>query len=54
MQTYHICALCHIAKLLSLIVPEMEIVEFANSVDPDEAANKDVPHMNLHCLPSNL
>ena len=31
------------------MVPVMEIAEFANSVDPDEAA-----HLDLHCLPSSL
>ena len=29
-------------------------VEFANSVDPDEAAHYEPPHLGLHCLLSNL
>ena len=33
------------------IAPEMKIVEFANSVDPDEAAHNEPPHLNLHCFP---
>ena len=28
----------------------MKIVEFANSVDPDEAAHNELPHPDLHCL----
>ena len=27
-----------------------EKVEFANSVDPDEVAHNEPPHLNLHCL----
>ena len=31
----------------------MKIVEFANSIDPDEAArNNKPPHLDSHCLPS--
>ena len=28
--------------------------EFAYSVDTDEVAHHEPPHLNLHCLPSNL
>ena len=28
----------------------IDLVEFANSVDPDEGAQKEVPHLNIHCL----
>ena len=28
--------------------------EFANSVDPNEAAHNEPPHQDLHCLPSSL
>ena len=28
--------------------------EFANSIDPDEAAHNELPHLELHCLPSCL
>ena len=36
------------------IVPETKIAEFANSVDPDEVAYYEPPHLDLHCLPSGL
>ena len=26
----------------------------ANSVDPDEVAHNEPPHLDLHCLPSSL
>ena len=29
-------------------------VKFANSIDPDEAAHNELPHLDLHCLPSSL
>ena len=32
----------------------MKILEFANSVDPDEVAHNEPPHLGLHCLPSSL
>ena len=32
----------------------MKIVEFANSVDPDEAALNEPPFLALHFLHSNL
>ena len=32
----------------------MNIAEFANSVDPDEATLNELPHLGLHCLPSSL
>ena len=28
--------------------------EFANSVDPDEVALDEPPHLDLHCLPYSL
>ena len=34
--------------------PKTKIFEFANSVDPDEAALKEPPHQGLHCLQSDL
>ena len=30
----------------------MKIVEFANCIDPDEAVLIELPHLDLHCLPS--
>ena len=37
-------------QLLILII---KIVEFANSVDPDEATHNESPHLDLHCLNSS-
>ena len=48
--------ICGIIDLffLSLYVTEMKIAEFANSVDLDEVAHNEPPHLDLHCLPSSL
>ena len=27
---------------------------FANSIDPDEVAHNEPPHLDLHCFPCNL
>ena len=35
-------------------VPEKEIVEYSNSVDPDQAAHYELPHLDLSCFPSGL
>ena len=32
----------------------MKTVEFANSIDPDEAAQNEPPHPGLHCLLCNF
>ena len=32
----------------------MKKAKFANSVDPDEVAHNEPPHLDLHCLPSSL
>ena len=32
----------------------MKKVKFENSVDPDEAAHNELPHLDLHCLPSSF
>ena len=32
----------------------MQIIEFANSIDLDEVAHNESPHVDLHCLPCNL
>ena len=32
----------------------MKVAEFANSIDPDEAAHNELPHLDLHCLLSSL
>ena len=31
-----------------------KIAEFANSVDLNEVAHNEPPHLDLHCLPSSL
>ena len=31
-----------------------KVTEFANSIDPDEVAHNEPPHLDLDCLPSNL
>ena len=33
---------------------ETKIAEFANSIDLDEVAHHEPPHLELHCLPSSL
>ena len=40
--------------ILTLQVPEMKKAEFANSVDLDEVAHNEPPHLDLYCLPSSL
>ena len=37
---------------LSTTHSEMKIAEFANSIDLDEVAHNEPPHLDLHCLPS--
>ena len=32
----------------------MKIVEFADSVDPDELGHTVLPRLDLHCLPASL
>ena len=39
---------------LTLQVLEMKIADFANSVDPDEVAHHEPPHLDLHCLPLSV
>ena len=43
-----------ILRLLTLSLPETQIAEFANSVDLDEVAHNEPPHLDLHYLPSSL
>ena len=40
--------------VLSFKAPCVNTVEFANSVDSDEVAHNEPPHLDLHCLPYNL
>ena len=44
----------HIKYVLTLKLPETKGAEFANSVDLDEVAHNEPPHLDLHCLPSSL
>ena len=32
----------------------MKTAEFTNSVNPDDLAHHELPHLELHCLPSSL
>ena len=32
----------------------MQIAEFTNSIDLDEVAHNEPPHLDLHCLPASL
>ena len=36
-------------QIYDLYLPKMIVVKFANSTDPDEAAHKELPHLDLHC-----
>ena len=38
----------------SLTIPETKIAKFAPSIDLDEVAHDEPPHLELHCLPSRL
>ena len=38
-------------KVLTLKVPKMQIAESANSIDLDEVAQNEPPHLDLHCCP---
>ena len=45
-----------VTSKLRLYMPKMNIlvVEFANSLDPNELAHNEPPHLDLYCLPSSL
>ena len=50
---------CNLAILLSggsylFVVPEMKIADIAISVELDEVAHNEPPHLDLHCLSSSL
>ena len=38
----------------TLKLPETRIAELANSVDPEEVAHNEPPHLDLHSLPSGF
>ena len=44
----------HYEKGYNSLTTSDEIAEFANSVDLDEVAQHEPPHLDLHCLPSSL
>ena len=44
----------HFGQKLYTESAKNEIVEFANSIDPDEAAHYELPHLDLHYLPFSL
>ena len=39
---------------IKCMISVTKIAEFANSVDLDEVAHNEPPHLDLHCLPSSL
>ena len=39
--------------VLTLNAPNTTIADFANTVDPDEAAHNEPSHLGLQCLPSS-
>ena len=47
---YNLYALAHDQKCLTLKVPKMKIFQFANSVDPDDAAHNESSHPDSHTL----
>ena len=40
--------------IINLSTRDAKIAEFAFSVDLDEVAHNEPPHLDLHCLPSSL
>ena len=49
--------ICHLLQFsfgfLRVKAAKIKRAEFANSIDLDEVAHIDSPHMNLHCVPSS-
>ena len=39
---------------LTLKMPEIKIVEFANNIEPGEMAHHEPPYLHLHCLMSRF
>ena len=37
-----------------ILLSEMKIAEFANSIDLNEVAHNEPPHLDIHCLSSSL
>ena len=51
-QTFHNSLCCNHSATLQ--VTSIETAEFANSIEPDEVAHNEPPHLDLHCLLSSL
>ena len=44
-----------VSRLILLVIRDVtKIAEFANSIDLDEVAHNEPPHLDLHCLPSSF
>ena len=43
----------HALRYQCLRHQESTVTDYANSVDPDEVAQNEPPHLYLHCLPSS-
>ena len=41
-------------QCITLLIPNTKIAEFANCVNLDEVAHDELPHLDLHCMPSSL
>ena len=44
----------NISRTAKARIKAMKIVEFRNSIDPDEVPHNELPHPDLHCLSSLL
>ena len=56
---FHALSICEVESFIASIMstlygPETKMADFANSVDLDEVAHNDPPHLYLHFLPSSL
>ena len=55
MTSFHALLHCFtIMFCITLQVPEAKIAEFANSVDLDEVAHNEPPHLDLHYFTSSF
>ena len=45
---------CMAEKGANSELPETKIAKFVNSVDLDEVAHHEPPHLDLYCLPSSI
>ena len=49
-KNFFIIVNCLGKAILTIKVPRTKIDEFANSIYPDEVAQNEPPHLDLHCL----